>query len=258
MPEHDRFAPGLWRCCECDFRLQTSVINVAAGVVGANMKRPEPCPNDNTAMVRVTWKECAENNAEAADEQAERAHNAERRLMLCRVKALEEAKTALASLPARDDGSTVKQIAQCIHTIHALMSPEESEHRLTKADAQFAANFALAQGRPTEEDIDFAHGVGRMLEMERENLPATVTAKNGRDEWALLVATTYAGRGEGTHSTSPQESPPESGAALAGGVFGDADRPNEGERLDCYRCDSTADHEPGGPNCKEKPNGRED
>lgn len=55
------FVPGLFRCTECGFVLSKATINAQTMEVGlsdANLVT-ETCPNDQTMMVKMTWKEHA-------------------------------------------------------------------------------------------------------------------------------------------------------------------------------------------------------
>ena len=63
------FIPGCWRCTKCHFVLTRTSINAHTGDFGttaADREDSEPCPNDGTEMVRVSWKErCKELGATA-------------------------------------------------------------------------------------------------------------------------------------------------------------------------------------------------
>lgn len=53
------FVPGLFQCPKCSFQLSRQTMNVANGTVGTTEKdrESEPCPNDGTMMVHVTYQE---------------------------------------------------------------------------------------------------------------------------------------------------------------------------------------------------------
>ncbi|MBX3504478.1 MAG: hypothetical protein KF895_03290 [Parvibaculum sp.] len=55
------YAPGLWKCAKCDFVLQQSNLNARDGTVTARDTPGDKCPNCNSPLWRVSWKE------EAAD-----------------------------------------------------------------------------------------------------------------------------------------------------------------------------------------------
>lgn len=71
------FVPGQWRCPKCNFTLQQAVMNAQTGEVRAQDKPGEPCPNCDSPLWRSTWKQDAEELANRAVEQAERAQAAE-------------------------------------------------------------------------------------------------------------------------------------------------------------------------------------
>lgn len=61
----DIYAPGEWRCPQCSFCLSKMTLNVKSGDVGVSghdVFNGEPCPNDGTPMVKVTWRERAGEN----------------------------------------------------------------------------------------------------------------------------------------------------------------------------------------------------
>jgi len=56
------YMPGCFRCPQCDFHYSVQTINVARGEIGTTEenRQSEPCPNDGTMMVHVTYKEQVE------------------------------------------------------------------------------------------------------------------------------------------------------------------------------------------------------
>lgn len=61
----DIYAPGEWRCPQCNFYLSTMTMDLQAGDIGVSahdVYHGEPCPNDGTPMVKVTWRERATDN----------------------------------------------------------------------------------------------------------------------------------------------------------------------------------------------------
>jgi hypothetical protein len=60
------FMPGQFRCPKCEFQLTKRSMNMALGQIGTTEKEceSEPCPNDGTMMVHVTYKEAWEYYAE--------------------------------------------------------------------------------------------------------------------------------------------------------------------------------------------------
>lgn len=53
------YVPGQWQCDACSFSLYQRTLNAADGTVSARDTQPEPCPNCNTMLRRVTWQERA-------------------------------------------------------------------------------------------------------------------------------------------------------------------------------------------------------
>lgn len=53
------FMPGCFRCPQCGFQLTKTAINASTGFFGTTEKErtSEPCPNDGTMMVHVTYRE---------------------------------------------------------------------------------------------------------------------------------------------------------------------------------------------------------
>jgi ribosomal protein L37AE/L43A len=61
--------PGAWVCPKCAFECHKAVINPQSGAVGIDTREHyEICPNDMTAMKRLTWKEHAEGLARVAEQ----------------------------------------------------------------------------------------------------------------------------------------------------------------------------------------------
>jgi hypothetical protein len=53
------FMPGRFRCPKCDFQLSKQTMFMQSGSIGISESNleSEPCPNDGTPMVHVTYKE---------------------------------------------------------------------------------------------------------------------------------------------------------------------------------------------------------
>lgn len=68
------FMPGCFRCPKCAFVLTKSCINANSGAIGTREqeRQSEPCPNDGTMMVHVTYREQLEVYAERLKEEFER------------------------------------------------------------------------------------------------------------------------------------------------------------------------------------------
>lgn len=53
------YMPGVFRCPKCEFQLRKQTISTGSGEIGTSDtdRESEPCPNDGTMMVHVTYKE---------------------------------------------------------------------------------------------------------------------------------------------------------------------------------------------------------
>lgn len=54
------YAPGEWFCAKCGFRGHQRTLYAQTGAVGVNRRESDPCPNDDTPLERVTWRQDAE------------------------------------------------------------------------------------------------------------------------------------------------------------------------------------------------------
>jgi hypothetical protein len=68
------FIPGAFRCPQCDFQLTKTCINANTGEMGTREqeRESEPCPNDGTYMVHVTYREQLEEYAARLKEEFDR------------------------------------------------------------------------------------------------------------------------------------------------------------------------------------------
>src|ERR1700735_2415838 len=68
------FMPGCFRCPQCGFQLSNQTLCVPTGQIGTKEadRDSEPCPNDGTMMVHVTYKEQLEVYAARLTEEFER------------------------------------------------------------------------------------------------------------------------------------------------------------------------------------------
>jgi hypothetical protein len=68
------FMPGCFRCPKCNFHLTKSCCNTTTGEIGTREeeRESEPCPNDGTMMVHVTYKEQLAVYADRLKEEFER------------------------------------------------------------------------------------------------------------------------------------------------------------------------------------------
>jgi hypothetical protein len=68
------FMPGQFRCPKCGFQLSKQTLSVAHGAIGTTPenRESEPCPNDGTMMVHVTYREQLEAYAERLKEEFDR------------------------------------------------------------------------------------------------------------------------------------------------------------------------------------------
>lgn len=78
--DSSQYVPGVYRCAKCNFRLIQSNLNSADGTVTARDTPGEACPNCDTPLWRVTWKDEANEAYGVAENQLERALEAESKI----------------------------------------------------------------------------------------------------------------------------------------------------------------------------------
>ena len=67
----DIYVPGRLRCPQCEFVLSQATMFMGSGTIGLTKAQAfcedegQPCPNDGTPMVKVRWREEAEDNYRA-------------------------------------------------------------------------------------------------------------------------------------------------------------------------------------------------
>lgn len=57
---NDPEMPGAFRCPKCNFTLQTNVLSPTGVFADTRLRAPERCPNDNTIMEPLTWRQANE------------------------------------------------------------------------------------------------------------------------------------------------------------------------------------------------------
>ena len=65
------FVPGVWQCEKCHFVLTRTSIDATTGSFGTTMQdreETEPCPNDGTPMIRVSWEQRARELGKTCEE----------------------------------------------------------------------------------------------------------------------------------------------------------------------------------------------
>jgi hypothetical protein len=65
--------PGKVRCAKCAFSLQRVNLYLGNGAIGAGGEEVEPCPNDGTPLLPVTWEQEARESWAMAEQQFDRA-----------------------------------------------------------------------------------------------------------------------------------------------------------------------------------------
>jgi hypothetical protein len=70
------YMPGVFRCPKCEFQLTRSTFCVGTGEIGTTEKdrESEPCPNDGTIMVHVTYREVVASFEKRLMEELERRY----------------------------------------------------------------------------------------------------------------------------------------------------------------------------------------
>lgn len=71
------YAPGRWKCVKCNFTLLQSTLHASNGTVTARDEAGDTCPNCNSPLWRVSWKQEAEENLTIAEGLQARAMTAE-------------------------------------------------------------------------------------------------------------------------------------------------------------------------------------
>lgn len=66
--------PGKVQCAKCGFSLQRINLYMMSGTTGAGGEETEPCPNDGTPLLPVTWEQEAREAWKMGEEQFDRAH----------------------------------------------------------------------------------------------------------------------------------------------------------------------------------------
>lgn len=66
--------PGKVHCAKCGFTLQRVNLYMLSGMTGAGGEETEPCPNDGTPLLPVTWEQEAREAMCMAEQQFDRAH----------------------------------------------------------------------------------------------------------------------------------------------------------------------------------------
>ena len=76
------FIPGCFRCPKCGFVLSKTCINPNMEIIGTREqdRESEPCPNDGTMLVHVTYREQLEVYAERLKEELDRNEALEQRI----------------------------------------------------------------------------------------------------------------------------------------------------------------------------------
>lgn len=135
--------PGKVQCAKCGFSLQRVNLYMLSGTTGAGGEETEPCPNDGTPLLPVTWEQEAREAWKMAEQQFDRAHALEvagAELVACKDLKDEESRQrqrrdvaisrnpeATAAVDAmRDEYNRRKPIAWAV--MRALLRPEGIIH----------------------------------------------------------------------------------------------------------------------------------
>jgi hypothetical protein len=132
------FMPGCFRCPKCGFVLSKTCINPNLEIIGTREqdRESEPCPNDGTMLVHVTYKEQLEVYADRLKEEFDRIDNLNAELA--------EVKQALQNTRER-----------CNIELEAKRAAERDRLSIRDSCAQIAADFAA------EYDHDGVDNCGR-------------------------------------------------------------------------------------------------
>lgn len=117
--DQERYIPGQWRCAKCEFELTQINLNVRDGTATARDDAGDKCPNCNSPLRRVTWKDRASQMLDATEKQVLRAIDAERDRDRYKEFHANGQKTIEALLAARvESGRGVVSIAQTTTDAH--------------------------------------------------------------------------------------------------------------------------------------------
>lgn len=83
----DIYVPGTWCCAKCKFTLQQMNMNANTGTVTARDQPGDKCPNCDSPLWRVTWKQQAKEMLARAEEQMLRANDLQKELDALRATA---------------------------------------------------------------------------------------------------------------------------------------------------------------------------
>lgn len=81
------YMPGCFKCPTCGFVLSKATLSVASGQIGTteSNRESEPCPNDGTMMIHVTYREQVEEYHARLREEFDRVDKLESELAVLRV-----------------------------------------------------------------------------------------------------------------------------------------------------------------------------
>jgi len=79
-PDHLVYVPGTWSCPKCNFVLLQSNLNTADGTITARDNPGDKCPNCDSPLWRVSWKQQAREMGERAEAEILRSLMLEREL----------------------------------------------------------------------------------------------------------------------------------------------------------------------------------
>jgi hypothetical protein len=81
-PDHLVFVPGTWCCPKCQFTLVQSNLNAADGSVTARDEPGDKCPNCDSPLWRVSWKQQAKEMGDRAEKEILRSQKLDEALAL--------------------------------------------------------------------------------------------------------------------------------------------------------------------------------
>lgn len=148
------FAPGIFACPKCGFRLISSNLNMGSGTVTAATDCEDDCGNCGIPLTRVTWKEEAHDAYKTAESQFERAMEAEKKLAAI-VSAIEPVRDWYDGEPADGDVHVPRELADIITDIVSdLQSDRDGALKMHAALQPFAA--CMEYIKDDEDDEEWA------------------------------------------------------------------------------------------------------
>jgi hypothetical protein len=114
------YVPGTWCCPKCNFVLVQSNLNAADGTVTARDEPGDKCPNCDSPLWRVSWKDQAKEMGERAEQEIMRS----RRLNEALALAIQHIELMAAWITKQNAGYSFESLGEDMPGIKAARSNE--------------------------------------------------------------------------------------------------------------------------------------